>query len=126
MYRKYNANPIARRGDDCTVRAISKCLGKAWTDVYLDLCLFGLRLYDMPTSNHVWGEYLLSQGYTRHIIPNTCPACYTVSQFAKEHPRGHYILALHGHVVTCIDGDYYDSWDSGDEIPLYYWQKGVE
>lgn len=22
-----------------------------------------------------------------------------------------------------IDGVYYDSWDSGREVPLYYWQK---
>lgn len=26
-------------------------------------------------------------------------------------------------VVAVVDGDYYDAWDSGNEIPLYYWRK---
>lgn len=123
MYRKYNANPVARRGDDCTVRAISTVLMKSWEDVYVDLCLYGLRNYDMPSANHVWGAYLTDKGYKRHIIPNTCPHCYTVEHFTKDHPKGSYILALNGHVVAVKDGNFYDSWDSGDEIPLYYWEK---
>lgn len=122
MYIEYNANPKARRGDDCTVRAISKILNKSWEEVYLDLCVYGLKYYDMPTSNYVWGMYLKDQGYTRKIVPNDCH-CYTVADFAKDHPSGRYILALHGHVVACIDGDYYDSWNSGDEIPLYYFVR---
>lgn len=125
MFKEYNANPVARRGDDCTVRAISTIMMKKWEDVYLDLCLYGLRNYDMPSSNHVWGEYLIDNGYSRHIIPDTCPSCYTVAHFAHDHPKGAYILALHGHVVAVKDGDYFDTWDSGDEIPLYYWEKGA-
>lgn len=123
MFVKYNSNPIAKRGNDCTIRAISTVLEKPWEDVYLDICECGLRMYDMPSSNAVWGSYLTEQGFTRHIIPNKCPNCYTVKDFARDHQRGSFILALHGHVVACINGDYIDSWDSGDEIPLYYWTK---
>lgn len=123
MFVYYNANPKARRGDDCTVRAISKILGKTWEDVYIDLCRYGFKLYDMPSANHVWGSYLIDQGFTRHIIPNLCPNCYTVRDFASEHFKGDYILALSGHVIAVRNGDYYDSWDSGEEIPLYYWRK---
>lgn len=36
---------------------------------------------------------------------------------------GTYILALSGHVVTVVDGDWYDTWDSGGEIPIYYWVR---
>lgn len=124
MHIKVNINPIERRGDDCVVRAISTIENEKWENVYMDLCIYGLKFYDMPSSNHVWGAYLMDKGYTRHIIPNTCPQCYTVEQFAKEHPKGRYILALHGHVVPIINGDYYDTWDSGWEIPVYYWKKG--
>lgn len=124
MYKKLNVNPVCRRGDDCTVRAIATVLDRPWEKVYIDLCIYGLKEYDMPSSNHVWGAYLLDNGYTRHIVPNTCPLCYTVKQFAEEHPKGRFILALHGHVVAVIDGEYIDSWDSGEEIPIYYWQKG--
>lgn len=123
MYKKYNANPVCRRGDDCTVRAISTVLDKTWEEVYIDLCIYGLKEYDMPSSNHVWGAYLLDKGYTRHIVPNNC--C-TVEQFAKDNPEGRYILAIHGHVVACIDGIFYDSWDSSEEIVVYYWKKEDE
>jgi hypothetical protein len=26
--------------------------------------------------------------------------------------------------VCAVDGFYYDSWDSGQEIPVYYWTRG--
>lgn len=123
MYKKINVNPVCRRGDDCTVRAIATALNKTWEEVYVDLCVYGLKECDMPSSNHVWGAYLLDRGYTRHIVPNTCPYCYTVRQFAEDNPDGTYILALHGHVVCCKDGCYMDSWDSGDEVVVYYWKK---
>ena len=81
---------------------------------------------DMPSSNHVWGAYLMSKGFERHIIPNTCPDCYTVKDFCEEHPEGTYILATGSHVVAVIDGDYYDTWDSGDEIPIYFWEEAQD
>lgn len=124
MYKKYNANPAARRGNDCTVRALSVVTMRSWEDIYMELCIYGLRNYDMPSANHVWGAFLEDNGYKRNIIPNTCPCCYTVSHFADEHPKGRYVLALQGHVVAVVDGDYYDTWDSGDEVPLYYWERG--
>ena len=78
---------------------------------------------DMPSSNAVWGAYLRSKGFRREIIPDTCPECYTVADFAAEHPRGEYILALSGHVVCVEDGIIFDTWDSTGQIPLYYWFK---
>ena len=77
---------------------------------------------DMPSSDNVWNEYLKSKGLTRHIVPDTCPNCYTVKQFADEHPKGHYIVFVGQHVVAVIDGDYIDTWDSGDRVPIYYWE----
>lgn len=123
MFIKYNANPACRRGDDCTVRAIATALNKTWEEIYIDLCIYGLKAYDMPSSNHVWGDYLKDNGYTRHLVPNTCPNCYTVGQFAEDNPEGTYILALHGHVVCCKDGNVYDSWDSLEEVVVYFWKK---
>ena len=69
------------------------------------------------------GGYLRSRGFDRDMIPNSCPDCYTVADFAAEHPEGTYILALSGHVVCVQNGDWIDTWDSGGEIPLYYWHK---
>ena len=51
------------------------------------------------------------------------PDEYSVIDFCEEHPTGTYLLALREHVVCVRDGQYYDSWDSGEESPVYYWQK---
>lgn len=124
MYINLNINPLHKRADDCTIRAIATVLDEPWEKVYSDICIEGLKFYDMPSANHVWGSYLKKKGFQRHIIPDSCPNCYTVRDFAHDHPKGSYVLALHGHVVPVIDGDYYDTWDSGDRIPVYYWSKG--
>ena len=124
MYIFLNKNPVQKNTDDCVIRAISKALDKEWEDVYIDLCVQGLKYYDMPSANYVWGSYLKSNGFVRKIIPDTCPDCYKVREFAEDNPEGTFILALHGHVVAVIDGCYYDTFDSGDRVPIFYWQKG--
>ena len=105
------------------VRAISTVLDQDWDQTYIDLCLQGYLMSDMPSANEVWGAYLRTKGYKRGIFSDACPECYTVRDFCRENPRGRYILALTGHVVAVIDGKYYDTWDSGDRIPIYYWQR---
>lgn len=119
----YNANPIGRQVGDCTVRAISKVTNQDWEQAYSGMALEGFVMADMPSANHVWGAYLKRHGFTRHIIPDTCPDCYTVNDFCRDHPHGMFLLALSGHVVAVQDGDFYDTWDSGNEIPIYYWER---
>lgn len=119
----YNPNPTGKRVGDCTVRAISKALGQSWECTYTGLSLQGFLLGDMPSANATWGAYLRAKGFARRIVPDGCPDCYTVRDFAADHPHGTYILALASHVVCLIDGDIYDTWDSQDETPLYYWER---
>lgn len=121
MFRKFNANPGGRIVGDCTVRAISKAMDQSWDDTFVGLCDMGRCLYDMPSSNQVWGEYLRKNGFERYFIPGG----YTVKKFAVSHPHGTYVLPVQGHVVCIKDGDYYDTWDSGDEIPMYIYERMV-
>ena len=123
MFRQVNPNPINNLVGDCVIRAICILTNKSWDYVFEELCYKAHSMYDMPSSNEVWGEYLLCLGYRRYIIPNTCPACYSVEQFCKDYPLGKYLLATGTHVIAVIDGDYYDTWDSGNEIPIYYFTK---
>ncbi len=122
MWRQYNPNPYGARAGDCAVRAICKATGKTWEDVYMDLCLMGLRFGDFGSANSVWGAYLRENGYERVAIPSDDPDC-TVERFAAEHPNGTFILALSGHVVTLQDGCWHDTWDSGQCPVIYYWIK---
>lgn len=123
MYVYFNPNPAGHAVGDCVVRAICKATGESWDKTFVGLAVTGLDLADMPSANAVWGAYLHRKGYARHALLDKCPECYSVRDFAAEHPRGVYILALSGHVVTVKDGSYYDAWDSGAEIPLYVWTK---
>lgn len=123
MFELYNPNPYGIFVGDCVIRAICKVTGKSWEDVYMDIAIQGLMMKDMPSSNHVWGSYLRSIGYSQHVLPETCPECYTVINFCSDYPSGKYILATGSHVVAVEDGNYFDSWNSGGETPIYYWKK---
>jgi hypothetical protein len=123
MWQQYNANPINKRVGDCTVRAISKALDQTWGETYAGLAVQGYTQCDMPSANNVWGAYLRRNGFTRHIIPDECPDCYTVEDFCRDNPKGTFLLALDSHVLAVMDGIYYDTWDSGGEIPIFYWKR---
>lgn len=126
MYVEMNKNPHKKTVGDCVIRAISMVEDEDWDDTFIELMLKCFSLKDIPSSNNAWGSYLHDLGYTRHIIPDTCPDCYTIRDFAQDHPSGAYILATGSHVVAVVDGDYYDTWDSGDEVPIYYFEREEE
>ena len=119
----FNPNPEGKRVGDCAVRALCKALDQDWEQVYTGLCLAGFVLGDLPSADRVWGAYLRRHGFCRHALPETCPDCYTVADFAREHPQGLYVLSIPGHVVCLLDGCWQDTWDSGEENPIYYWAK---
>ena len=123
MFVEFNSNPNGAIVGDCVVRAIAKLMDIDWEYAYAGVVSQGYYMRDMPSSNSVWGAYLKRNGYKRHTLPDTCPDCYTVADFCRDYPTGKYLLATGSHVVTVVDGDYYDTWDSGNETPLYYYKK---
>jgi hypothetical protein len=122
-YVYYNPNPLKLSVGDCTIRAISRALNLSWKRTYLSLSIQGFLMYDMRSANRVWGEFLKTKGFKRHQMPDMCPDCYTIKDFCRHNPTGTFILGTGEHVVCVINGDYYDSWDSGNEIPIYYFQR---
>lgn len=123
MWVEYNPSPVGAKVGDCSVRAVAKALGVDWERAYALIAFNGFQMGDVMSSNNVWGSVLRQYGFKRHNISNRCPDCYTISDFCADHPYGLYVLGTGTHVVTAIDGNYYDSWDSGNEIPIYYWSK---
>ena len=126
MYREYNPNPAGRRVGDCAVRAVARALGVDWETAYTMISMNGYAMGDMPSSDSVWGAVLRQNGFYRTSIPNECPDCYDVADFIKDHPKGTYVLGFGGHVATVVDGILYDSWNSLNEIPIYYWYRKDE
>lgn len=123
MWIPYQPNEKRKRGNDCTIRAMMKLTGKSWLEVYWGICVCGAIIQDMPSTNDVWAMWLKKQGYSRSVIPNSCPDCYTVADFCADYPTGKYLVVVPQHVVAVVDGDYYDLFDSGDEAALYYWEE---
>ena len=131
-YYKYyqpNKKDIKDKYGDCTIRALTKVLDKTWLEVYdlvspyereeqCSLSGFTLEMY-----KRVYKEFgLVYQGISNKK-GSTRP---TVKRFAKDHPKGTYILRIAGHHVTCKDGKYYDTWDCGDRSLYGYFELITE
>lgn len=119
MFIEENPNPQGKVVGDCVIRAISLATDSEWEKVYVEIAIQGFLMGDMPSSNSVWGEYLQENGFTKEV----CRYCSSVRNFCEENPCGTYILATGSHVVCAKDGDWYDTWDSGDEHPVFYFRK---
>lgn len=118
-----NPNPEKKLTGDCVIRAISILTNRTWDETFLDLTSFAFFMKDMPSSNETWISYLKSLGFKQFLIPDTCPNCYNVSMFAADNSRGSFLLGTGSHVVAVLDGNHYDTWDSGDEVPIYFFKK---
>ena len=123
MYQYYNPNPTERNVGDCAIRALTKALDISWEQAYKLATDMGYDMGDMPSSDAVWGAVLKQHGFYRAVIPNYCPDCYTAAEFARDNPKGTYVLGFGGHVATVKDGTLFDSWDSSGQVPIYVWYR---
>lgn len=124
MWVKYNPNPTGRsNAGDCSIRAVAKALGISWEKAYSLIAANGYQMGNVPSANEVWGAVLRQNGFYRQAIPDTCPDCYTAEDFCRDYPHGTFVLGFGSHVATVIDGKLYDSWDSSQEVPQYFWYQ---
>ena len=127
VYYQPNAKDIKDEYGDCQVRALSKALGVSWLEAF-DLTIPICREVQTYTifggTCDIGKQNLARLGFEYHGISNkrgtTRP---TVDSFAKAHPHGSYILKAAHHVVACVDGKYYDTWDSGYKSLYGYYER---
>lgn len=126
MYRYFNSNPVAAREQDCAIRAVSAALGISWDEAF-DLIAYNAKQMGATMNNNAaWGSVLRQHGFTKRIIPNSCPDCYSAEDFCYDHPEGVYVLGFDMHTAAVIDGVLLDTWNSSEEIPTYYWSREDE
>lgn len=124
MWIRMNPNPEGRIVPDCVIRAISIATGKEWLEVSDELYYnFARRGYSVTCDDAIWGRYLYEHGFKPFLLPASCPRCTTVRDFCLYFPHGTYIIGTGGHAVAVINGNYYDTWDCGDEVPSFFWWK---
>lgn len=126
MYTKLNLNPKNKKTGDCVVRACSLALNKSWDTVYKELCDLGYVMKEMPNSDNVWKKFLELNGFVKRSIKvQRGSKRPTVRQLA-EASRGKVIVAkVANHVVTIIDGYYYDIFDCGNSSVYVYYEKVI-
>lgn len=126
-YYQPNDKDLKDKYGDCTIRALAKVFDCTWVEAF-DLQVPLAReaqipdIFFAPASTR--NELMARLGFKYTGITNKKGTKRpTVWQFAKDHPTGRYILNVANHEVACVDGKYYDTWDSGYK-PLYgYYTK---
>ena len=117
VYYQPNDKDLKDKYGDCQIRALSKALDKTWLEVFdlvTPLCreiqsytIFGCELTIVKDAMNRLGF-----GYTG-ISNKKGSKRPTVREFAKKHPTGRHVLVVANHVVACVDGKFYDTWDCG-------------
>ena len=123
MWKKFQNNPTGRNVGDCAVRAVSVALGVDWETAYAMLSVNGFAMGDLQNSNSVIGSVLRQHGFYRFNLSEACPDCYTFGDFARDNPRGVFVVGTGTHVATIIDGNLMDVWDSSGEPAAFVWYK---
>ena len=123
MWVRCNPNPKRKHVPDCVIRALAIALNKRWLEVYDELYFLGREEADVSCHDLLWGMYLKLHGFDQFALPASCPECITINEFTKHYPKGTYIIGTGSHAVAVIDGNYYDSWDSGEEVPTFFWKR---
>ena len=115
MFCYYNANPLGRNVNDCTVRAISTACGLSWDEAYIKLSEYARYQGNMPDDV----EYI--DGYLKNNFYEVCDCegkGVKVGDFVKSHNQGIYLITMRGHITCCIDGCIYDTFDPSER---YVW-----
>jgi hypothetical protein len=120
----YNPNPKKLEIGDCVIRALCKATDSDWDTIYRELFEIGFELKVLPNDDLAWKQYLKNKGFIEHKISNKKGTKRpTVASFAQTNKKGTFVLRVANHVVACVDGYYYDLWDSGNKSLYGYWEK---
>lgn len=116
MFEYYNANPHNLLIDDCVLRSISVAEGITWRECQEKLSYLANEKAMLLNDVEFVEEYL-DERYPRECCNNM-----TVVEFAKECPKGHYVVTMNGHITAIIDNVIVDTFDCSDRIMWCCWK----
>ena len=122
MWVSSNPNPKHRIVPDCVIRAICNVLHLSWYEVFDQLSALARTECSVTCDDKLWGRFFYQMGFVPFTVPKDFPRCITVKEFCDLFPHGRYVIGTGTHAVAVIDGDYYDSWDSGNVCCSFFWK----
>lgn len=113
-FKYYNANPLGRRVNDCTIRAISLATGRTWDDTYDRLSEFAQTQAITPSEVEYIDGFL--EDNFKRVYSSKQEDKITINDFIYHHPKGTYLITMRGHITCAIDGCIYDTFDPRERI----------
>jgi len=123
QYFQPNKKDLKDEYGDCVIRSFVKATELTWLQIFDELHPISRELQVPFNCRPCYEKYLDGKGYTYYGISNKKGTKRpTVLSFAKEHKTGTYILRVAHHLVTVVNGIYYDTWDCGSKSLYGYWE----
>lgn len=124
MYKYYNANPLGRIVNDCTVRAISLATDQSWDTTYKELSEFARKQGITFSEIEFINEYLADK-YEHYCLAK---GIVTLEDFLDLKLPGRWLVTMSGHITCVIDGICYDTFDPSSRYIwcVYKVKEGVE
>lgn len=115
MYKYYNANPLKKNIDDCSIRAISVALGLSWDNVY-DL------LSDLAQQNGtLQGDRDLVLDFLDSNFDRVSTRGMTVGKVAEVYDNFVCLITMRGHITCSKYGKIYDTFDPSERLAEFCW-----
>lgn len=124
IYRYCNPHPQKKLVGDCVVRAITIALDGDYLEVRKHLNRVKKELKETSYKNNKFiHKYAQLMGWDKISFPAIKGVPRLRGRdFVKKYPKGKYILNLAGHIVTVVDGVYFDIWDCTDKMIYNAWE----
>lgn len=114
MYKYYNANPLGRHVNDCSVRAISLAKNQTWDQTYEELSVFAQE-QAITFSEIEFIDQYLAERYKKYCPKNRI---IQLKDFLELQLPGRWLITMSGHITCVIDGVCYDTFDPSER---YIW-----
>lgn len=118
-FKYKNLNPLGRHEKDCVCRAIALATNSDYRTVERKLYLIG-ELYDCEQLCVACYLNLIENFYECKRL--SWVKGLTVEEFAKQFPKGTYIVRVPQHCTCVIDGNIMDIWDCSNEVVDIAWE----
>lgn len=126
-YLKYlNIHPQNKIVGDCAKRAIALATDTPYKEIKLQLNRVKQKTHCKDFNDMKNIRYYLNKVITAKLVrvaqSSKGEKMLHMEDFVKMYPIGSYVVRFAGHLVACIDGCFYDTWDSSDKCIYCAWK----